>query len=121
VTHRDATETADSKDTPGAALNNKVRDALRRVQDPEVGRNIVELGLVRNIVVSDSGEVDVTITLTSVGCPAADYLTQTIMWACGAVPGVTSTAVHLTFHPPWTLADVDPQVIEEMRATGLIS
>ena len=57
-------------------LASKVKDALRRVIDPELGYNIVDLGLIYDIRVLDGGAVSVTMTTTTPGCPATSYLTE---------------------------------------------
>jgi metal-sulfur cluster biosynthetic enzyme len=79
-----------------------VRDALRQVQDPEAGMNIVDLGLVYGIEVND-GAVRVDLTMTSAACPMADLIVDEVSAAVASVvPPATSVDVTLVWDPPWT-------------------
>jgi metal-sulfur cluster biosynthetic enzyme len=79
-----------------------VRGALMLVDDPELGVDIVSLGLVYDIDVDDAGGVDVTFTLTSMGCPIGPMIEQDVVGAAGRIDGVTSVRPHLVFEPPWS-------------------
>ena len=79
----------------------EVRKALRQVKDPELNLDRVVLGLIYEIKI-DEGRVDVTMTLTSPGCPVAGQLLDQAREAVEGVPGVTEAEVELTFSPPWT-------------------
>lgn len=79
-----------------------VREALKKVIDPELGINIVDLGLVYDIRI-DQGEVEVELTLTSPGCPLAGVLDKMVKDAVGSVPGVTKVYIDLVWDPPWTM------------------
>jgi metal-sulfur cluster biosynthetic enzyme len=79
-----------------------VRDALRQVQDPEAGMNIVDLGLVYGIEVSDAA-VRVDLTMTSAACPLADLIVDEVSAAVASVvPPATGVDVALVWDPPWT-------------------
>ncbi len=78
-----------------------VVDALREVEDPELGMDIVELGLMYDVDVEGS-KVKVTHSLTSMGCPAGPLIQEGIHDAVAALPGVEDVAVELTWDPPWT-------------------
>ena len=79
-----------------------VRDALREVNDPEVGMNIVDLGLVYEVEVSPV-RVRVTMTMTSPTCPMGDYLVDSVRDAVRrAAPEVPDVEVELVWDPPWT-------------------
>jgi len=84
------------------ATESSVRDALHRVIDPELGINIVDLGLVYGIDI-DGARVRVRMTMTSPACPLGDYLRDlvdsTIKWR---VPGVEEVEVVLVWTPPWS-------------------
>ena len=79
----------------------EVVEALRGVEDPELGMDIVELGLMYDVEV-DGGKVKVTHSLTSMGCPAGPMIQVGIYEAAAAVPGVEEVEVDLTWEPPWT-------------------
>ena len=70
-----------------------VREALRPVMDPELGRSIVDLGMVRAISVLDSGLVSVTVSLTTPGCPIRSHFENSVRDAAMALEGVTSVEV----------------------------
>ena len=70
----------------------RIRDALRVVIDPELGENIVDLGFVYDISVSD-GAVRITMTATTPGCPAAGFLKKGVANSAARVPGIGSVDV----------------------------
>ena len=76
-------------------------EALRQVEDPELGMDIVELGLLYDVEV-EGPKVKVIHSLTSMGCPAGPMIQEGIHDAVAALPGVESVEVELTFDPPWT-------------------
>ena len=79
----------------------QVLDALRVVEDPELGMDIVELGLVYDAKVEDSN-IHVTYTLTSMGCPVGPMIEQQISETVAAMDGVEEVETELTWDPPWT-------------------
>jgi len=79
----------------------EVLTALRQVEDPELGMDIVELGLVYDVEVDES-TVKVIHSLTSMGCPAGPYIQEGVAEATRTVPGVEDVQVELTWDPPWT-------------------
>ena len=78
-----------------------VVEALREVEDPELGMDIVELGLVVDVEVAGP-KVKILHTLTSMGCPAGPMIQEGIHDAAASVPGVEEVEVELTWDPPWT-------------------
>jgi metal-sulfur cluster biosynthetic enzyme len=80
---------------------NEVLEALREVEDPELGMDIVELGLLYGVEI-DGSKVKVTHSLTSMGCPAGPMIQDGIHEAASSVPGVEEVDVELTWEPPWT-------------------
>lgn len=79
-----------------------VREGLKNVYDPEIGVNIVDLGLVYDAEVADNGDVLVTMTLTSLGCPLGPVIVQEVNNALKELPGIGTTDVKLVWSPPWT-------------------
>jgi ATP-binding protein involved in chromosome partitioning len=73
--------------------NAEILKALERVIDPELRKSIVELGMVRSIEISDAGAVDVTVSLTTVGCPIRNHFVEAVAREAGTVEGVTKVAV----------------------------
>lgn len=88
----------------------QVRKSLRGVKDPELNLNIVDLGLVYDIAVSDGGEVDVKMTLTSPGCPAGPEIMTDAEQAIRGLDGVTDARIELIWEPYWTPERIDPRV-----------
>jgi metal-sulfur cluster biosynthetic enzyme len=79
-----------------------VREALRRVIDPELGYNIVDLGLIYDVASEGSGMMRITMTTTTPGCPATNYLKAGAGEAASDVPGVDFVEVALTYEPRWS-------------------
>jgi metal-sulfur cluster biosynthetic enzyme len=90
------------------ATDTDIREALRTVIDPELGVNIVDLGLVYRIEV-EGPAVRVEMTMTSPACPLGDYLKTLVDAAIkGAVPGVENVEVALVWEPAW-----DPDMMSD--------
>ena len=100
--------------TDPQTLSDHVRFILRSVIDPEIGLNIIDLGLVYGVTADADGNVSIVMTTTTRGCPATGYLKQASEDAASSVVGVTSTETHLTFDPAW-----NPSMIEEQAKTVL--
>jgi metal-sulfur cluster biosynthetic enzyme len=83
------------------ASTNDVLEALRQVEDPELGMDIVDLGLVYEVEV-EGPTAKVRYSLTSMGCPAGPLIAQDIDRVAREVPGVEDVDLELTFDPPWT-------------------
>jgi metal-sulfur cluster biosynthetic enzyme len=79
----------------------EVEEALANVIDPELGLDFVELGLIYEIEVEE-GEVFVTFTLTSPGCPIGPQVTEQIEEFVSELDGVSGVYPKMTFTPPWT-------------------
>lgn len=86
----------------------RIREALRRVIDPELGYNIVDLGLVYDVSSEEGGVVRITMTTTTPGCPATNYLKGGASQAAGELPGVEFVEVDLTYEPRWTPEMMSP-------------
>jgi metal-sulfur cluster biosynthetic enzyme len=79
----------------------EVVEALRSVEDPELGMDIVDLGLFYDAEI-DGPRVKVVHSLTSMGCPAGQMIQEDIHRVTSELPGVEEVEVELTFDPPWT-------------------
>lgn len=89
---------ADSRE----ALVARVRDALREVIDPELGLNVVDLGLVYRVEVEE-GRLSVAMTMTTPACPLGEHLSAQAEAAMRrAAPEVPEVSVHLVWDPPWS-------------------
>jgi metal-sulfur cluster biosynthetic enzyme len=95
---------------PQAVLTeDEVRSALRRVKDPELNLNIVDLGLVYGIRV-DGPRISVDMTLTSPGCPSGPEIMTMAEEELRALPGVEDVAVNLVWTPFWTPEKIEPRI-----------
>lgn len=88
----------------------QVRDALRVVKDPELDINVIDLGLVYDIEVSDTGEIHVEMTLTSPGCPVGPEMLSEAHGVLEKLDGVTKVNVELVWEPYWSPEKMDPRV-----------
>lgn len=79
-----------------------VIEALRSILDPELGRDIVDLGLIYEVAREEGGIVRITMTTTTKGCPAGAFLKDAVENAAWRVPGVEFVDVRMTYEPPWT-------------------
>jgi len=87
-----------------------IRKALRGVKDPELNLNIMDIGLVYDVTISDAGEVHVRMTLTSPGCPAGAEIVGDVKRTIEDLEGVTSAEVEIVWEPYWTPEKMDPRV-----------
>ncbi|MFD2681260.1 metal-sulfur cluster assembly factor [Bacillus seohaeanensis] len=76
--------------------------ALEQVVDPELGIDIVNLGLVYGVDMDDNGVTTVTMTLTSMGCPLAGTIVDQVKAALSDIPEVKETEVDIVWNPPWS-------------------
>lgn len=80
----------------------KIQEALESVYDPELKpANIVDLGLVYEIITKEGGIAKVVMTLTAPGCPVAGEIMDEVQRKVAAIEGVNESLVELTFDPPW--------------------
>jgi len=112
----DATPKTEASTSPASTAGDEpppsadqVKLALRKVKDPELNLNIIDLGLVYDIRVEGS-EVQIDMTLTSPGCPAGPQIMTDIERAVKAIPGVADVALNLIWTPFWTPDRIEPRV-----------
>lgn len=85
-----------------ADLQDRVRDRLRTVLDPETGRDLLAMGMIYGIQADDGGHVGIQMTTTTRGCPLADFLRLGVETALQSLEGVASVDVRLVWEPAWT-------------------
>jgi len=83
------------------ATKEEVLEVLRTVEDPELGMDVVDLGLVYEVEVEDS-KAKILYSLTSMGCPAGPLIAEDMAGAARQVEGIENVELELTFDPPWT-------------------
>jgi metal-sulfur cluster biosynthetic enzyme len=84
------------------------------VLDPELGENLVDLGLIYHLDVDDRGVARVEMSTTTRGCPAAAYLQDAVESAVRIVPGIQHVDVLLTYEPPWSPDRMSDAVIQKL-------
>jgi metal-sulfur cluster biosynthetic enzyme len=126
ITHEPITDegtrvTAAEQDAPpqvasngGPATEEAVREALKHVVDPELGVNIVDLGLVYEVEIGEEGAVSIEYTLTTMGCPIGPLIEHQMQSFLENVPGVTSVEAEMVLRPPWT-----PEMMSEEAKAAL--
>ena len=87
---------------PGKDTCDEIRRTLHHLIDPEVGVNVVDLGMIGAIEVDSGGNAVVEIMPTTAGCPMHDMLAQGASSLVSRVAGVTSVEVRFVYDPPWT-------------------
>jgi metal-sulfur cluster biosynthetic enzyme len=109
----DAHERADGPGSDGD-LKEPVLEALKNVVDPELGINIVDLGLVYEVDVDHEGGVDIRYTLTTMGCPIGPMIEDQMRAFVIAVPGVEEVRPEMVLRPPWS-----PEMMSEESKAAL--
>ena len=87
----------------------RVKVALRRVKDPEINMNIVDLGLVYDVVVQGR-DVRVDMSLTSPGCPSGAEIMGDAQREIEGIEGIGAATINLVWSPPWTPDRIEPRV-----------
>jgi len=108
-----APDTAGASDaleaTAGGVTLDQARLVLRRVKDPELNLNIVDLGLIYDIQV-DGIDINVDMSLTSPGCPSGPEIMGEAEKQLRTVAGVGEVKINLVWSPPWTPDRIEPRV-----------
>jgi len=99
----------ESPDTPGVVSEDQVKLALRRVKDPDLNLNILDMGLVYGIQVVGT-KVKVDMTLTSPGCPSGPEIMSNAETEIKSLPGVETVEMNLVWMPFWTPEKMEPRV-----------
>ena len=98
----DALERVEAVDALDGDTRAAVFEALKNVYDPELGLNIVDLGLVYDVQVHDDGGVDIQYSLTTLGCPIGPMIEDQMRSFLRGVPGVGEVRPEFVLRPPWT-------------------
>ena len=101
--------TADAPAVPGGISVDRVKLALRRVKDPELNLNILDLGLIYDIAV-EGNDIKVDMSLTSPGCPSGPEIMAEAEQQLKALDGVGAVSMNLVWSPPWTPERIEPRV-----------
>jgi len=83
-------------------LKDSIYSALEQVIDPELGIDIVNLGLVYDVTMEEEGIAKITMTLTAMGCPLAGVIVDQVKQALADIPEIKDVDVNIVWNPPWT-------------------
>lgn len=92
------------------ALAGQVREALKLVIDPELGQNVVDLGMIYDVLVTDGCVATIRMTTTTRGCPATGFIREAVGERAWAVDGIEFVDVILTYDPPWSPQLIAPEI-----------
>ena len=84
------------------ATEEEIHSAMKQVEDPELGINVVDLGLLYGVEQDDEGNVRLKMTLTSMGCPLTEQIMGDAQAVVGPLDGVNSVEVDWVWDPPWS-------------------
>ena len=107
-------EAATATDGSAGVTEQRVRQALMQVFDPELGINIVDLGLVYEIEVQDNGDVEIRYSLTTMGCPIGPLIEDQMRAFLAPIDGIGEVRPDLVFRPAWS-----PEMMSEEAKAAL--
>lgn len=96
------------------AMRERIVETLKAIFDPEIPVNIYDLGLIYGFEVADDGSVEIEMTLTAPGCPVAGMIVRDVAEKTGAIEGVRTARVKLTWDPPWTKERMSDEAMLEL-------
>jgi metal-sulfur cluster biosynthetic enzyme len=99
---QDAPDEAASTGEDGPPSEDQVLEALKSVVDPELGINIVDLGLVYEVAIAEDGDVDIQYTLTTMGCPIGPLIEDQMRAFLAPVPGIGEVRPEMVLRPAWS-------------------
>ncbi len=94
----------------------QVYDAIKTVIDPEVGFNVVDMGLIYDVDIDDKNNVHVKMTLSTRGCPLHQMMQQWVKEAVEKLPGVGEVTVEIVWDPPWNITMASEEVKKALGA-----
>ena len=104
-----SSDAAADNSSGGAISADQARLVLRRVKDPDLNLNIVDLGLIYDVHVNGSN-VQIDISLTSPGCPSGPEIMGEAEQQLRTIPGIGDVTMNLVWSPPWTPERIEPRV-----------
>jgi len=99
---------------PQQVSKEQIFSELRKCMDPEVPVNVVDLGLIYGVDVSEKNDIDIKMTMTTRGCPLHDTLVSDIKKYLNKIDGVGSINVQIVWDPPWSIEKMNPTVREKL-------
>jgi metal-sulfur cluster biosynthetic enzyme len=106
--------------TPAEAVEARLWEALREVEDPEIPISVVGMGLIVSLAYSE-GVVDIELTFTAMGCPAMDFIQDDIRERLLQEPEVDEVRIEIVWDPVWTRARIREESRATMRKLGIVA
>ncbi len=100
-----------------AVTSDAIRNSLKQCLDPEVPLNIVDMGLIYGIDVTQNNDVNIKMTMTTQGCPLHETLVQDVTRYAKKVPGVNNVKVDIVWDPPWTMDKMSDEAKQTLKHT----
>ncbi len=97
----------------------QVYDAIKTVIDPEVGFNVVDMGLIYDVDIDEKNNVHVKMTLSTRGCPLHQMMQQWVKEAVEKLPDVGEVSVEIVWDPPWNITMASEEVKKALGANLL--
>lgn len=91
-------------------MKEKIIEALKGVIDPEIGFNVVDLGLIYDVEVSEDGTAKIQMTLSTPSCPLSGTIMDWVKSAAESVDGVKKAEIELVWNPPWSIEMASDEV-----------
>ena len=101
-------------------LKQAVERSLKTVLDPHMGVNLADMGMLRRIDVSETGDVEVGLVFPCIGCPAFELIQADVCKEAGRVEGVNSVRVKIDWNEDWDKSDMAPSARERASAHGYV-
>ena len=101
-----------------AVTSDAIRNSLKQCMDPEVPLNIVDMGLIYGIDVTQNNDVNIKMTMTTRGCPLHETLVQDVTRYAKKVPGVNNVKIDIVWDPPWTMDKMSDEAKQTLKNTG---
>ena len=95
-----------------------IEDSLKQCMDPEVPLNIVEMGLIYGIDVTENNDVNIKMTMTTKGCPLHETMVDDVKRYAKKVSGVNNVDVEIVWDPPWTMDKMSDEAKAKMKTMG---
>ncbi|KKT35458.1 MAG: hypothetical protein UW22_C0053G0018 [Candidatus Gottesmanbacteria bacterium GW2011_GWB1_44_11c] len=92
----------------------QIISVLKKTSDPELNVSIYDLGLIYNVTVGKKGDVNILMSLTSIGCPLFSTIQSDMETRIKKVKGVKSVSIELTFDPPWNMDKMSKEAKEKL-------
>ncbi|MGZ4166448.1 MAG: metal-sulfur cluster assembly factor [Solirubrobacteraceae bacterium] len=107
--------------TAAEAVNARIWEALRRVEDPEIPVSVLGMGLIVSVAYApEARRADLQITFTSMGCPATEFIEEDITRALLADPDIDAVDIEVVWDPVWTKDRIRADARETMRQLGIV-